>query len=119
MAAIKKNTNLTMEEKISIFEYKEKNNSASFADIRQGVHEYDIIHQNFIYKFKVRISDLLRPHSAEFCFESDEDVVILELVPPEAEVKKALPLPAKDEPKKKRKQPIITDFFRKNKVYKQ
>ena len=41
MAAIKKNTNLTMEEKISIFEYKEKNNSASFADIRQGVHEYD------------------------------------------------------------------------------
>ena len=42
-----------------------------------------------------------------------------ELVPPEAEVKKALPLPSKDEPKKKRKQPIITDFFSKNKVYKQ
>ena len=51
--------------------------------------------------------------------ESDEDVVILELVPPEAEVKKAFPLPSKDEPKKKPKQPIITDFFSKNKVYKQ
>ena len=51
--------------------------------------------------------------------ESDKDVFILELVPPEAEVKKALPLPAKDEPKKKRKQPIITDFFSKYKVYKQ
>ena len=37
----------------------------------------------------------------------------------EAEVKKALTLPAKDEPKKKRKQSIITDFFIKNKVYKQ
>ena len=47
--------------------------------------------------------------------ESDKDVFILELVPPEAEVKKALPLPAKDEPKKNRKQPIITDFFRKKK----
>ena len=34
MAAIKKNTNLTMEEKISIFDDKEKNNSASYADIR-------------------------------------------------------------------------------------
>ena len=37
----------------------------------------------------------------------------------EAEVKKALPLSANDEQKKKRKQPIITDFFSKNKVYKQ
>ena len=52
-----------MEEKISIFEYKEKNNSASFADIKQGVLEYDIINKNFIYLFKVRIPDLLRPHS--------------------------------------------------------
>ena len=51
--------------------------------------------------------------------ESDEDVVILELVPPEAEIKKALPLPSTDEPNEKRKQPIITDFFSKNKIHKQ
>ena len=52
-----------MEEKIVIFEFKEKNTSAPFADLSKGVHEYDMIHQYFIYHFKVRISDLLRPHS--------------------------------------------------------
>ena len=42
MAAIRKKTVLTMQEKTLIFEFKEKNPSASFSDLSWGVHEYDI-----------------------------------------------------------------------------
>ena len=48
MAAINKKTVLTMEGKILIIEFKEKNPSASFAGLSKGVNEYDITHQNFI-----------------------------------------------------------------------
>ena len=46
MAAINEKKVLTMKEKILIFEFKDKNPSAPFADLSQGVHEYDITHQN-------------------------------------------------------------------------